>query len=230
MERKHIAWLIIAAVIVIGIWVAAPFVISNHYPSRTDRGTFGDLYGSINALFSGLALLGVVAAIMLQQKELSLSTKELRNSARALQKQVELSADAARIQVLPGLIQAQKVRIETMSAGDYEGLSNQDYSEQLVRDRIQTIRDDFPKMALYIETLNSKVKTAPEASHAPRGVQSKQAILYEISQAEGRQKREHLILPEFEMLIRYMTDMVHLYQKISDTKIDFDASLETKSS
>ena len=36
------------------------------------RGQFGDSFGGINALFSGLAFLGVICAILLQQKELAL--------------------------------------------------------------------------------------------------------------------------------------------------------------
>ena len=45
---------------------------------QTDRGTFGDMFGSVNAMFSGLAFVGVIYAILLQSKELKLQRKELR--------------------------------------------------------------------------------------------------------------------------------------------------------
>ena len=98
MDKKHIFFIVITALVVIATWVFAPAAVNwlvgkNWVSNPTAAGQLGDLFGSVNALFSGLALIGVVFAIMLQQKELSLSTKELRNSATALSKQVELSAD-----------------------------------------------------------------------------------------------------------------------------------------
>ncbi len=40
-------------------------------------GTFGDTFGSINALFSGLAFVGLIYAILLQREELGLQRQEL---------------------------------------------------------------------------------------------------------------------------------------------------------
>ena len=45
-----------------------------------NRGAFGDMFGAINALFSGLALGGIVYSIILQQNELSLQRKELSDT------------------------------------------------------------------------------------------------------------------------------------------------------
>ena len=41
-------------------------------PDWTARASFGDMFGAVNALFSGLALAGVVFAILLQHQDLSL--------------------------------------------------------------------------------------------------------------------------------------------------------------
>ena len=43
----------------------------------TERGAFGDKFGFINSLFSGLALTGIIISIYFQQKELSLQREEL---------------------------------------------------------------------------------------------------------------------------------------------------------
>ena len=42
-----------------------------------ERGTFGDMFGAVNSLFSGLAFAGVVYAILMQRKELELQRAEL---------------------------------------------------------------------------------------------------------------------------------------------------------
>lgn len=55
--------LILGVVIVqvlLGLW------ITRQLDSWTDRGTFGDMFGAVNTLFSGLAFAGVIYAIFLQ--------------------------------------------------------------------------------------------------------------------------------------------------------------------
>ncbi|MEM7602430.1 MAG: hypothetical protein AAF357_13555 [Verrucomicrobiota bacterium] len=58
--------------------------------SWEQRGQFGDMFGGLNALFSGLAFAGVVYAILLQRKELALQREEMRRSWKELAFQNEL--------------------------------------------------------------------------------------------------------------------------------------------
>lgn len=46
------------------------------FASPTSRGTIGDMFGTLNALFSGLAFVGVIYAILLQRAELQLQRKD----------------------------------------------------------------------------------------------------------------------------------------------------------
>ena len=55
---------------------------------QENRGTFGDMFGAANALFSGLAFAGVAYAIMLQRAEVAIAREELLSS-RAIQKEQE---------------------------------------------------------------------------------------------------------------------------------------------
>lgn len=70
-------------VVVVFLWGVSWFILSND----PDRGTFGDMFGGINALFSGLAFSGVIYAIILQKKELTLQRKELRMTRKELKGQ-----------------------------------------------------------------------------------------------------------------------------------------------
>lgn len=72
-------------VVVIVLWLATYFWLHDD----PERGSFGDMFGSINALFSGLAFLGVVYAILLQRKELSLQRGELELTRMELRGQKE---------------------------------------------------------------------------------------------------------------------------------------------
>ena len=46
----------------------------------SDRGAFGDQFGAVNALFSGLALAGVIYTLIQQQEEMSAQRREFMNS------------------------------------------------------------------------------------------------------------------------------------------------------
>ena len=91
MENEKFAWLpliaLFAAVTI--IWgLSWHFLINS--PLLTDwaqRGTFGDMFGAINALFSGLAFSGVIYAIILQRKELMLQRRELEFTRKEIEGQ-----------------------------------------------------------------------------------------------------------------------------------------------
>ncbi|WP_310620879.1 putative phage abortive infection protein [Flexibacterium corallicola] len=59
------------------------------YLEADERGTFGDTFGAVNALFSGLALAGLCYAILLQQHELRITKKDARRTKQMLDEQTQ---------------------------------------------------------------------------------------------------------------------------------------------
>jgi putative phage abortive infection protein len=72
------------AILVIGSLVVATLAIPKFYEPPSSAGEFGDMFGGVNALFSGLAFLGVIIAILLQKRELALQRKELEQTREEL--------------------------------------------------------------------------------------------------------------------------------------------------
>lgn len=70
-------WIIIAIVGVIALWGLSWWLINKNINCSTERGTFGDMFGAVNALFSGLAFAGLIATLLYQREELKLQRKEL---------------------------------------------------------------------------------------------------------------------------------------------------------
>jgi hypothetical protein len=107
---------VIVLLIIISLWLATYFKLKDLDPVK--RGTFGDMFGSINALFSGLALAGIILTILLQKKELALQRQELKdtreelkraadaqeNSERALRRQAENLKISAKLTALNTLV------------------------------------------------------------------------------------------------------------------------------
>lgn len=57
--------LILIAITVIGLWAACLLISLRVFDSWETRGQFGDIFGAVNALFSGMAFAGILFAIFL---------------------------------------------------------------------------------------------------------------------------------------------------------------------
>ncbi|MBI5790399.1 MAG: hypothetical protein HZA63_02880 [Rhodocyclales bacterium] len=68
------------------LWIVVPFVLKVVIEDPQQRGLFGDSYGALNALFSGLAFAGVIATLLLQRQELSYQREELELTRAELQR------------------------------------------------------------------------------------------------------------------------------------------------
>lgn len=77
-EEKFKIWhyVIVSLIIVVVLWVGNLVMLV----SSSDRGAFGDMFGAVNSLFTGLAFAGVIITILLQRHELELQRKELKST------------------------------------------------------------------------------------------------------------------------------------------------------
>ncbi|MFK8250213.1 hypothetical protein [Ancylobacter terrae] len=68
---------------------------------KEERGIFGDMFGASNALFSGLALAGLIYAIFQQREEIALAKSDLAETKKILDDQtrhIEAQNERMRIQ------------------------------------------------------------------------------------------------------------------------------------
>ena len=72
-------------VLIMGLlsWVFIDLYISD----TTSRGTFGDKFGAVNALFSGFAFAGLIVTLLYQKEELKLQREELKETRNELNAQ-----------------------------------------------------------------------------------------------------------------------------------------------
>ena len=112
-------------VLVLVIWISSTMLIIYGIDNWPDRGTFGDLFGAVNALFSGLAFAGLIYTIVLQKRDLVLQRNEIamnraelkktskaqQNSEKALIEQVEQMKVASKLNALKTLIDYYNIQI-----------------------------------------------------------------------------------------------------------------------
>ncbi|WP_202617371.1 hypothetical protein, partial [Roseimaritima sediminicola] len=120
-SKGFVFWSLVGAVLVVAVWAIAGLLTWRSFESPELRGTFGDMFGAVNALFSGLAFLGVIVAIILQKMELEEQRREIRDSrlahqqsARALEGQLESSTLQVEIDALNHIVDSLQTRIEGM--------------------------------------------------------------------------------------------------------------------
>ena len=86
---KSNVWIIgvVAIIGVLIIWIISWVLIDCIIDCPTNRGTFGDKFGAVNALFSGLAFAGLIITLLYQKEELKLQREELAQTREELKGQ-----------------------------------------------------------------------------------------------------------------------------------------------
>ncbi len=82
-------WIIIAIIGVIALWGLSWILIDKYIDCSTAQGTFGDKFGAVNSLFSGLAFAGLIVTLLYQKEELKLQREELTQTREELKGQRE---------------------------------------------------------------------------------------------------------------------------------------------
>ncbi|OMF06288.1 hypothetical protein MHI48_20295 [Paenibacillus sp. FSL H7-0942] len=127
MNKKSI--ILIATGIII-IWAGFGWGI-NTWINPSYRGTFGDMFGAVNSLFSGLAFAGLIYTIAVQRQELQaqsksidMQTDEMKIQVSAIKMQTEeLSLQRAAVQMQTEEIRMQREEA-ARSANQLEGQKN----------------------------------------------------------------------------------------------------------
>jgi len=102
MTASKVAYPIVGAVVVVFLLqVGYAWWVFQEFPNRmATRGQFGDLFGAVNAFFTGLAFAGVIFTIFLQRRELETTT---------------------RLSVIATLVDAYTSQIDTTEQGKFRG-------------------------------------------------------------------------------------------------------------
>lgn len=115
-KTSFIITTIAVLILILALWFGTIYALRDWTDAA--KSSFGDMFGSVNALFSGLALAGIILTILLQRKELSLQRKELQdtrqelkrtataqeNSEKALRRQAENLKISAKLSALNTLV------------------------------------------------------------------------------------------------------------------------------
>ncbi|WP_052421833.1 hypothetical protein [Paenibacillus sp. FSL P4-0081] len=127
-ERVSFWPMIVFVVLVLGLWIGNMFGgLYGFKPDEKlgvwgDRGTFGDMFGAVNALFSGLAFAGLIFTIILQRKDLKLQFGELARQADEAEKmaaQLEIQQQLTSYQLAQSTVN-DLIRVKNITIDQFE--------------------------------------------------------------------------------------------------------------
>lgn len=90
---------VLSIIIVLGLWIWN-WLSLNEYPSEV-RGTHGDMFGAVNAIFSGLAFAGIIISLYLQRIDLKNQQEQLElnyEEVKQTNKEFQIQNDTLQIQ------------------------------------------------------------------------------------------------------------------------------------
>lgn len=122
----------------------------------TKAGSFGDSFGTINALFSGIALALAVYSMILQQRQgAEFEQKTLAAMAQQAQT-IELiktslvqQANVARVTALTYLIEREEQRVETLKKWGIDAYKNENYYSKGIKaaqERVDGYQEEIKKV------------------------------------------------------------------------------------
>lgn len=131
-QKSKFGTLTFLIILVLIIWLVSAILILFFLDDWSSRGTFGDLFGAVNALFSGLAFAGLIYTIILQKRDLEMQRAEIKmnrtelkksasaqqKSEKALSEQVEQMKVTARLNALNTIINYYNLQISSPTVSE----------------------------------------------------------------------------------------------------------------
>lgn len=165
MKSKHVL-LVSIPLVLIAWFVSYPIVDWFVYGSRESEGQFGDSFGAVNALFSGLAFALLIYTAMLQREDLLAQQEQLKAQLDEMKEQRILQAVQTQIQhgqlaASVTALQVEAIKAE-ITAIEIENRPTKNEATDKYQHVASQIRDQKNLMDQCIATANAYVKVTIE--------------------------------------------------------------------
>lgn len=185
------AWpFVLIGIGIVFLWSLSGSLIYNIF-GQAEGGTFGDMFGAINALFSGLAFLGIIIAIMLQKRELSLQRQELEDTRRVMEgqrHQLQAQNETLRRQQFENtffqLLRLHNDLVSAIDISEYFSVQETNNITRIEERVIKRGRDCFKIFYEDLQTFYREVKDKNSDVHEMEHINSAYLRMFEIHQAD----------------------------------------------
>lgn len=145
---KRISVFLLLMFAVTAVWYFSIPIVIDRYGEPADAASAGEMFGGINALFSGLALAGVIFAVWLQTVDVKTNQVNLQKTIQSNKLALEIMALSSLIQEADSALQRYERWEKNENSGDYT------QAKSRVRDKLKTHRERLEEKLIEIEKHN----------------------------------------------------------------------------
>lgn len=145
---KRLVLFVALIIVVTTTWYLSISFVIKIYGEPKDVAAAGDMFGGINALFSGLALAGVIFAVWLQTLDLKTNQDNLEKTMKSNKLSLEIMALSSLIQEADSALERYDWWEKAEGAGDYS------QAKSKVREKLKSHRERLEQKLLKISALS----------------------------------------------------------------------------
>jgi TctA family transporter len=151
-SRISLKSLLFFSVIVVLIQGGLGYITYSMFGDWGNRANFGEMFGGINTLFSGLAFAGVIYTILLQRTELESQRAAQRESDEALKQQLKTLEETAKLSAMATLSNVYNEQLKYLEeVGRAAGI-------RFTTDHVNTMTEVRDKYMKIIEMLEARIQ------------------------------------------------------------------------
>lgn len=137
--------------VVVAIWFWLPDQLAPHIKDIKDRGVYGDSYGAVSSLFTGLGFAGLVFTILLQQREIKLQRDDFFPQLQEMQQtrdevvrqsrlqELQLKQSIVQLKFSALQIEVEQIKVEGLQWQEHNRLSNIGPKLMQVQNRMESL-------------------------------------------------------------------------------------------
>lgn len=150
-------------VVVVGMWLGYTYWLPSAINNAGSRGLYGDSYGALNTLFSGLAFAALVFTMLLQRNELQLQRQELRETREQLKVSADSQAELADLQLISSMVSAKSAILKLLREIEW-GDDNMDMMKDRYKEELDQL---FNASVLVSQKFNAAYEMVERSAEEP---------------------------------------------------------------
>lgn len=187
------------------------------------------MYGSVNALFSGLALAGVIVAVFLQSRELKLQREELELTRRELARSAAAQTDqvdsmylSGKLSALPIMIEQNKERLKKSGHPKFQKVTVEMLTPSWIEAKIGTSE----RFISQTDSKRESLASLTEEFEKNEGQSASEIAKYhdwlnELDELDRERILHFRALPILKSLFQYVTELENVFSTIAEKRIQY---------
>lgn len=152
--KRLILYITIMAIPVVILFIYILFVTGFTLNWKNNLGTFGDSFGVVNALFTGLTFSGLIITLLQQREEIKIQKEDLLDSRKEFKRSADAQEKTARLTAFSDLLKEYNEKIKILDIRISEGEKQHNAN----RTQVDLLRNELYNSKPYKHPMTDELK------------------------------------------------------------------------